>query len=122
MQERSATAAILKDTFRDSDVIARLGGDEFAMLAVGANADDPADLERRLHERSIAHNVDTNGSFGLSVSVGVAGFDVDRPCSINELLAQADARMYAQKAGKHERVAAGPEEPQYALNREGTPQ
>jgi hypothetical protein len=33
--------------------------------------------------------------------VGMARYDPDNPCSIDELLARADASMYEQKLGKH---------------------
>lgn len=128
-----ATATILKHTFRDSDVIGRLGGDEFAVLAMVSDADDPAGVERRLEERIVAHNANTRGTYGLSVSVGAVRYDVERPCSINELLARADARMYEQKVANHEKrdeatwrsvpreesASTGPEQPQCA-NRKGS--
>ena len=41
--------------------------------------------------------------FSLSLSVGMAVYFHDRPCSVDELLRQADRRMYEQKQRKEDR-------------------
>src|SRR5690606_3152575 len=43
-------AAVLRQTFRESDVVARIGGDEFAALVLAAEADTAARVLRRLEE------------------------------------------------------------------------
>ncbi|MCK7476275.1 MAG: GGDEF domain-containing protein [Candidatus Moduliflexus flocculans] len=44
-------ADVLRDAFRDSDIIARLGGDEFAVLAIDVAEGKATALARRLRER-----------------------------------------------------------------------
>ncbi len=94
------TANILKDSFRESDIIARIGGDEFLVLQ-GESTDDHSDTPvRRLQERLASHNSRTSKKYQLSMSLGTAYFDPESPCSIDELLIQADNRMYDQKKRK----------------------
>ena len=94
------TAALLKNTFRNSDIIARIGGDEFAALALETSWTSGQILEARLQENVSALNAKRRSSFGLSLSVGIARYDPTRPCSIEELLARADSAMYGHKRAK----------------------
>jgi two-component system cell cycle response regulator len=95
-------ATILKKTFRKSDIIARIGGDEFVVLLESADEDEEI-LISRLHENIKDYNVMESHRYGLSISLGTAQFDPKRPISINELLSEADASMYAQKRRKWEK-------------------
>ncbi len=90
------TAAALRRTFRQSDVIARLGGDEFVVLAADAALTDGHALVKRLRELLAEHNTGA-APFRLSLSVGMALFDPRKPLTLEKLLAEADARMYADK-------------------------
>lgn len=100
------TAAILRTTFRDSDIIARLGGDEFVVLATDiAHGTGPLIVDRLRNE--LRERNDRDGySYRLSFSVGLATFDPDHPPEIEDLLATADAMLYEQKRARHEGVAA----------------
>jgi diguanylate cyclase (GGDEF)-like protein/PAS domain S-box-containing protein len=95
------TANMLKNTFRQSDIVARIGGDEFAVLLVGSS-------EPIVDSIVIAHiqdnlrifNDQSDRSYELSLSMGVALYDPEHPLTINELLNQADKLMYEQKSIK----------------------
>ena len=89
-------ASILKNTFRESDIIARIGGDEFVVLLESTDENDEM-LITRLNENIRDYNAKASQHYKLSVSVGVAQFDPEYPLSIDELLSKADALMYAQK-------------------------
>jgi len=93
-------ALILGETFRDSDLCGRLGGDEFVALAV--NCLDPTGdvLLRRLDERLAAHNARPGRQFTLSIARGLVTFDPDNPKSLQQMLDQADARLYEDKRGR----------------------
>ena len=91
-----AVANVLKKTFRESDVIARIGGDEFAVLLEAADQGDGI-LIARLYENLMDYNAEVSQDYKLSISVGVAQFDPEDPISIDKLLSNADALMYAQK-------------------------
>ncbi len=88
-------AQILLDTFRDSDVIARMGGDEFAVLCTGVQ--DVGIPIRRLEECLAARNEDAE--YGLDCSVGHVDFDTERHATIDDLIREADSRMYERKRG-----------------------
>lgn len=101
------TAQILRDTFRDSDIIARLGGDEFAVLANEASADSQKDIWSRLKE-----NLRAEGSrhlrYALSLSIGVARVDPRRAATLGELVMYADQAMYdAKRNSVHTSVPCG---------------
>jgi diguanylate cyclase (GGDEF)-like protein len=91
-------AALLKHTFRDGDIVARLGGDEFAVLANGAR--DETLLLSRLEANVGAYNADPKGGHELSVSVGSVCVEPDSMRTVEELLSDADAVMYARKRAK----------------------
>ena len=94
------TAQVLKETFRESDVVARTGGDEFAVLAVEASGPSAEILTTRLQEHLEARNAQEDRRYKLSLSFGVARFDPENPSSIEALMRGADARMYEHKQSK----------------------
>ncbi len=93
---------LLMEMSRPGDVIARLGGDEFAMWLDGVTPDVSETRAKRL--------IDASGSMRkfsgspekpLGISVGVAIFNPNDKELLENLLAGADAAMYAvKKAGK----------------------
>lgn len=89
------TATVLREVLRDSDVIARVGGDEFCVVGrAGAEGDAERLLERvgtRLAQSAAEHG------FVLSISAGVSRYDPSSPRSLEELVREADARMYEHK-------------------------
>jgi len=93
------TADVLRGTFRESDIIARVGGDEFVVLAIETDGAPAEILATRLQQNLGARNAREGRRYKLSLSVGLAHYDPERPCSIDELVAQADRAMYEQKRG-----------------------
>lgn len=90
-------AHVLEETFRESDIIGRIGGDEFAVLAVETDDASIEILVTRLQENLEARNATGDLRYELSLSVGLARYDPEAPCSIDELLARADRSMYEKK-------------------------
>jgi diguanylate cyclase (GGDEF)-like protein/PAS domain S-box-containing protein len=100
-----AAATVLKQTYREADVIARLGGDEFTVFPLDAAADSTPLLISRLQERLRDWNVRTEAPFELSMSVGWAVVDPgDRSKTLEQALSEADAQLYEQKRSR----ASGP--------------
>jgi diguanylate cyclase (GGDEF)-like protein len=91
------TANLLKATYRESDIIARIGGDEFVVIPVGSAGNDIEHITGRLQANLQRHNASENRNYTLSISIGVAFYDPENPCSIDELLAAGDRMMYEQK-------------------------
>jgi diguanylate cyclase (GGDEF)-like protein len=95
-------ARILRQTFRESDIIARIGGDEFVVLFMSTDENSER-LLTRLYENLKEYNDQPSQRYPLSISVGTAQFEPESPASIDELLFKADASMYAQKRKKQKR-------------------
>ena len=94
-------ASILKEVFRESDIIGRMGGDEFAVLAIDATDETKDLLTKRLNVILDACNR-PDKRYQLSLSVGISHYDPGHPVSLDELMAQADTLMYEQKRGKQD--------------------
>ena len=120
-------AAVLRMTFRDSDILARLGGDEFAALAIEASDDSEATIIHRLRETLETFN-ELESRYQLSLSIGVVRFTPSTTSSIEELMIQADQAMYRVK--RNERTfsssntfnahsAPGPRQAPTEIHREG---
>jgi diguanylate cyclase (GGDEF)-like protein/PAS domain S-box-containing protein len=92
-------AHAFRETFRQSDIMARIGGDEFVVLAIETDSAGAEALTTRLQENLEARNARGDLPYELSLSAGVARYDSEHPCSIDELLARADRLMYEQKRG-----------------------
>jgi diguanylate cyclase (GGDEF)-like protein len=93
-------AELLKQTFRESDVLGRLGGDEFAVLLSDAGRESVSAALDRLAAAVADHNREARRGYELLYSVGAVEFDADRHPDIGALLAEADARMYADKRSR----------------------
>jgi len=90
-------AAILRATFRDSDVVARLGGDEFAILAHDCSEAGTEAVRDRLDAAIAAFNDTGSRPFKVSMSVGAVTRMPDDTQSLAELVTEADERMYREK-------------------------
>jgi len=93
-------AGILKETFREEDILARLGGDEFVVLAMSISKDCDDILIDHLQQAVQMHNQREGRRYSLSLSVGVAHYDPKIPCTVANLIDEADRRMYQQKQSK----------------------
>lgn len=93
-------ANILKTNYRESDIIARIGGDEFIVIPVGTIGDDIEKITERLEKRLEVYNSEIKHKYKLSLSMGIAFYDPEHPCSIEELLIQGDNLMYKHKKAK----------------------
>jgi diguanylate cyclase (GGDEF)-like protein/PAS domain S-box-containing protein len=94
-------AAVLKESFRESDILSRIGGDEFAILALETAEINPDMLVLRLNQGLKDFNQQRIRPYNLSLSIGLARYTPNLPLSIDHLLAEADRRMYAQKRNRN---------------------
>jgi diguanylate cyclase (GGDEF)-like protein/PAS domain S-box-containing protein len=95
-------AEILTRTFRKSDVIGRMGGDEFAVFPIEISPQGQNTALDRLNVQIEEYNATHGSPFRLSISAGVACFDPESPCTMDELLLRADRLMYEQKRLKQQ--------------------
>ncbi|MGH7633576.1 MAG: diguanylate cyclase domain-containing protein, partial [Gemmatimonadaceae bacterium] len=94
------TAELLRNTFRESDLIARIGGDEFLVLAMDVGSPSQEQWTARLEEQLRSHNARPARRYPLSLSLGFAYYDPEFPCALSDLLDRADTLMYEQKRRK----------------------
>jgi diguanylate cyclase (GGDEF)-like protein len=91
---------ILKESFRDSDVIGRFGGDEFVALLTNADLTESKLILNRLDRIREDFNKDAARGYDICFSVGMIEFDARRHQSVEDLLQEADQLMYQQKQTK----------------------
>jgi diguanylate cyclase (GGDEF)-like protein len=94
------TAGLMVTTFRKSDIIARLGGDEFCALLAESTEEGSKLVVDRLQANVAAFNAGSRRGYTLGLSVGMASYNPDAPCSIETLLERADQAMYRHKRGE----------------------
>ena len=93
-------SVLLKTSFREADILARYGGDEFVALAVDASLENADILSMRIQAALEAHNQEAKQPFQLLLSTGMVCYDPETDCTISEMIAQADAQMYAEKQAR----------------------
>lgn len=93
-------ARILKETFRESDIVSRIGGDEFAVMPIGNTEESVTTLTTRLENNLADFNEKKDLNYTLSISIGITHYDPAHPVSVEELLSQGDKLMYEQKLRK----------------------
>jgi diguanylate cyclase (GGDEF)-like protein len=96
-QTIAATAAILRCTFRESDIVARLGGDEFVAVALEADRVAVGRVLARLDEALEQHNLRSKAPYSLSFSAGSSVLTPPERPTLSDLLDNADRALYANK-------------------------
>ena len=91
------TAAVLRHTFRGSDIVARLGGDEFVALAHLQNERDVETLCTRLREHFREFNASQQRPYVVDLSIGATLIDDSADENLEEFIARADEAMYQEK-------------------------
>jgi diguanylate cyclase (GGDEF)-like protein/putative nucleotidyltransferase with HDIG domain len=89
-------AQSLKDSCREYDYVARMGGDEFVVIAPGLGAEAAVKKAEQLRELARQAGIDVCQDDILSLSVGRALYP-ENGLDAEELLAEADRRMYLEK-------------------------
>jgi diguanylate cyclase (GGDEF)-like protein len=88
----------LSSRFRKSDTVARYGGEEFCILLPDVQLKTAITLIRGLKDDIAKHTYHSSrGDFTVTISIGVTSFDRSRHSSLNAMIADADAALYAAK-------------------------
>jgi diguanylate cyclase (GGDEF)-like protein/PAS domain S-box-containing protein len=91
------TARLLRTAVRDADIVGRMGGDEFAVLLTSASSSDSEPILLARLENELAEiNKELPPEQQIAISFGITN-NQTKAVSLEGLLAQADARMYAVK-------------------------
>lgn len=96
----AAVGQILRNTFRDCDIIGRLGGDEFAILVTNLQEMETAKLVERLQRNLSEYNEMSGHKFKIELSIGAVEIDHEKAWSIEDQMARADEVMYREKRKK----------------------
>lgn len=95
-------ANVLRDTFRrETDIVVRLGGEEFLVVLLDASAHDATRLAEAMRGMLQAVGIPHEGSQVaevVTVSIGVATTGIGTPLNLEDMIATADAALYACKA------------------------
>lgn len=101
-----ATADILRQSTRDSDVVARYGGEEFVLLLPGTDMAGAAVVGERIVNafRNTSHDI--NGTkLVVTTSLGIASLSAESPFQeVEGFVRAADQAVYAAKAQGKDRV------------------
>lgn len=91
-------AHALQAAFRRTDLVARMGGDEFVVLADGASEADAQHVLAKVQQQiDVRNGAAEPGVPRLSISTGALCFSAGPAVRLNDLIAEADARMLACK-------------------------
>jgi diguanylate cyclase len=95
-------AQAMRDTLRQADLLGRFGGEEFVVYLPHADTLGALDAAERIRDKVAQLALEWRGaSIRATVSIGVVSLDATHE-SLTELLADADAALYAAKdAGRN---------------------
>lgn len=93
-------ALMLAKTCRASDIHARIGGDEFALLLNGTDKQQAQHFIERFSLYVNQSNQATKRPYDISFSYGIVEVDHQKHATIEQLLSDADERMYQSKRAK----------------------
>jgi diguanylate cyclase (GGDEF)-like protein len=108
-------AVILRQTFRDSDIVARIGGDEFAILAANNQSGETDGIINRVQEAIRIYNQQRTHHYALSLSIGGVCVEPNNHLTIEQIIEMADSVMYTQKRKKREQVVDGERKMQFGI-------
>lgn len=103
-QALTGTATILKNAFRETDIIGRIGGDEFAVFGMVTEGKDFDTITSRISEKLekviLDYNAHSAKTYSISLSYGLAFADSQNAFSCDSMMSDADKKMYLQKKNK----------------------
>ena len=90
-----AAAKVIRDSFREGDLVARIGGDEFAVVLPNTTEPSVENACQRIQEAVAAYNT-TTPELPLSISVGSAIKNGSHK-NLKDVFKEADNHMYRRK-------------------------
>jgi diguanylate cyclase len=100
-------ARLMRQGSRSQDVAVRWGGEEFLQIVMGADASRAGEIAERLRASVERHDwTSIDAALSVTLSIGLASSAEGSVRDAAALLALADGRVYAAKAGGRNRVVA----------------
>jgi diguanylate cyclase (GGDEF)-like protein len=91
-------AACVKTRIRREELFARYGGEEFAAVLPETTRDGAVSLSERIRQMVENHTFEYEGKpYRITISLGVATTQGERPLTPSELIRQADEKLYQAK-------------------------
>jgi diguanylate cyclase (GGDEF)-like protein len=98
------SAAVMRRSCRNSDLVARIGGEEFALILPGMTRADALVFCETLRTDVATHDWQTiHPELSITISMGVAQWDGS--AELEELVHAADAQLYSAKRAGRNQVA-----------------
>lgn len=95
--------SILKEAFRNTDVISRFGGDEFVAFALLGIPNYEKIMKHRISEITERHNQMVQKPYRIEMSIGICEVTCSKDLDIEKVLEQADKKLYIEKKAKKEK-------------------
>ena len=91
---------ILRESFRDTDIIGRIGGDEFIALAITGADCNVDSMKARIEKVTKQHNVTADKPYLIGMSTGIYKFTCSNKIDIYDVMNNADRLLYEEKIRK----------------------
>jgi diguanylate cyclase (GGDEF)-like protein len=99
--------ALLNGCIRKQDLLARYGGEEFAIVLAGTPHREASDIAERIRKEVERHPFDFEGKqYKVTISLGIASVSGQENWTADELIRQADDKLYQAKRAGRNRVIA----------------
>jgi len=100
-------AVLLREAVREADIVVRYGGDEFLIVLLETDGESDV-VKRRIAEKIAFHNKKKGRpDFPVTLSIGSAYWDPKEAKSVDQILNEADRRMYGEKKRHNGRTKGG---------------
>ncbi|RJP86124.1 MAG: diguanylate cyclase [Desulfobacteraceae bacterium] len=99
------TGRLIKECFRNSDIVCRYGGEEFMIILPHTPRENARLACERFREKIATHPFkDKASGFRITISTGVAQFSKDVDATAEKLIERADEALYQAKNNGRNRV------------------
>ena len=91
------TADILRETFRQSDIVCRISDNKFVAIAIGASKGTENIIIGRLQKNIKLFDAKGRRQYKLLLNSVIIYYDPNNPCTVDELLNRADIMLIGRK-------------------------
>ena len=93
-----SVADVIRQVIRTQDLLIRLGGDEFLIVFNGIDEQTAETIYQRVVDACERINREDGKPYLISLSHGIADFDNTRRMPVDDMINEADRKMYEEKA------------------------